>query len=595
MTTSNKARLTEGSVARTLVNLTGPMVAGMLGMTAFNLIDTYFIGQLGTRELAAMSFTFPVVMIIGSIAQGLGMGTSAVISRAIGEGNHQRVRRLTTDGLLLSLLVVAMLALVGLFTIEPVFQLMGASAEVLPLIKQYMTIWYLGVVAVVIPMVGNNAIRATGDTKTPSMVMLVAVIINIILDPLLIFGLGPFPQLGLAGGALASVLARMVTLVVSLWILYAREHMITFALPKFRELMNSWKQLLYIGLPAAVTNMMVPLSAAYVTRLIAGFGAAAVAAFGVANRIESLALLVVMALVSVLSPFVGQNWGAQDYDRVKTGIRYSQRFAIGWGLAMVAVLGLTGGLLASLFNNNPAVVSAVQLYFWILPLSYGLLGVLKLTTIVMSVLNKPLRSTMLTLTQVFAIYIPLATLGSELVGLPGIFGAASLSYMIAGIIGYFWLKKTMAESMEYDYLQRIVTTEEIADQPASLGYWVARLNRYGRSYYNSGLSPFHLDTRTLSFLTTLYHDDGLTQQELSEKLAVNESVTRRALSTLMDLEYIRRDGGNSVFITQKARDIAPNVKSVLRSWSETLVEGFTEDEKEMALTLLQRMTANVAS
>lgn len=595
MTTSNKARLTEGSVARTLVNLTGPMVAGMLGMTAFNLIDTYFIGQLGTRELAAMSFTFPVVMIIGSIAQGLGMGTSAVISRAIGEGNQQRVRRLTTDGLLLSLLVVAMLALVGLFTIEPVFQLMGASAEVLPLIKQYMTIWYLGVVAVVIPMVGNNAIRATGDTKTPSMVMLVAVIINIILDPLLIFGLGPFPQLGLAGGALASVLARMVTLVVSLWILYAREHMITFALPKFRELMNSWKQLLYIGLPAAVTNMMVPLSAAYVTRLIAGFGAAAVAAFGVANRIESLALLVVMALVSVLSPFVGQNWGAQDYDRVKTGIRYSQRFAIGWGLAMVAVLGLTGGLLASLFNNNPAVVSAVQLYFWILPLSYGLLGVLKLTTIVMSVLNKPLRSTMLTLTQVFAIYIPLATLGSELVGLPGIFGAASLSYMIAGIIGYFWLKKTMAESMEYDYLQRIVTTEEIADQPASLGYWVARLNRYGRSYYNSGLSPFHLDTRTLSFLTTLYHDDGLTQQELSEKLAVNESVTRRALSTLMDLEYIRRDGGNSVFITQKARDIAPNVKSVLRSWSETLVEGFTEDEKEMALTLLQRMTANVAS
>lgn len=595
MTTSNKARLTEGSVARTLVNLTGPMVAGMLGMTAFNLIDTYFIGQLGTRELAAMSFTFPVVMIIGSIAQGLGMGTSAVISRAIGEGNQQRVRRLTTDGLLLSLLVVAMLALVGLFTIEPVFQLMGASAEVLPLIKQYMTIWYLGVVAVVIPMVGNNAIRATGDTKTPSMVMLVAVIINIILDPLLIFGLGPFPQLGLAGGALASVLARMVTLVVSLWILYAREHMITFALPKFRELMNSWKQLLYIGLPAAVTNMMVPLSAAYVTRLIAGFGAAAVAAFGVANRIESLALLVVMALVAVLSPFVGQNWGAQDYDRVKTGIRYSQRFAIGWGLAMVAVLGLTGGLLASLFNNNPAVVSAVQLYFWILPLSYGLLGVLKLTTIVMSVLNKPLRSTMLTLTQVFAIYIPLATLGSELVGLPGIFGAASLSYMIAGIIGYFWLKKTMAESMEYDYLQRIVTTEEIADQPASLGYWVARLNRYGRSYYNSGLSPFHLDTRTLSFLTTLYHDDGLTQQELSEKLAVNESVTRRALSTLMDLEYIRRDGGNSVFITQKARDIAPNVKSVLRSWSETLVEGFTEDEKEMALTLLQRMTANVAS
>ena len=166
---------------------------------------------------------------------------------------------------------------------------------------------------------------------------------------------------------------------------------------------------------------------------------------------------------------------------------------------MVVILGLTGGLLESLFNDNPAVIATVRIYFWILPISYGLYGVLKQTTIVMSALNKPLRSTMLTLIQVLALYIPLATLGSEIFGLPGIFVAASMSYSIAGIAGYVWLKQTLTESMEYDYLQRIVMTEEIADQPSSLGYWVARLNRYGRNYYNRELSPYNLDNRTLSF------------------------------------------------------------------------------------------------
>ena len=113
---------------------------------------------------------------------------------------------------------------------------------------------------------------------------------------------------------------------------------------------------------------------------------------------------------------------------------------------------------------------------------------------------------------------------------------------------------------------------------------------------NRALSPYHLDTRSLSFLTTLLHDDGLTQHELSEKLGVDEAVTKRAISILTDLAYVRHDGSDdTIFVTQRAREIAMDVKDVLRSWSETLSEGFTEEEKEIALTLLQRMNANVAS
>jgi len=214
------------------------MFIGILAMQIFNLVDTFFVGQLGARQLAAMGFTFPVVLVINSIALGLGIGASSVISRAIGEGNQAKVRRFTTDALSLSVMIVTLFVVTGLFTIEPLFRSLGASGDVLQYIKSYMKIWYLGMPFVVIPMVGNNAIRATGDTKTPSFVMVSAVLINIILDPLLIFGYGPFPRWELAGAALATVISRGITMVLSLWILYHRERMLTFAIPKLKEEFN---------------------------------------------------------------------------------------------------------------------------------------------------------------------------------------------------------------------------------------------------------------------------------------------------------------------------------------------------------------------
>jgi len=247
-TTTKKPQLIDGPVARTLLNLTIPMIIGMVGIVAFNLVDTFFVGQLGTQELAALSFTFPIIMVIGSLAMGIGTGASAVISQAIGRGDHNKVQRLTTDSLILSFLLVAFFVAFGMLTIEPLFRLLGAEPEIIPLIREYMVIWYPGVLFLIIPMVGNNAIRATGDTKTPSAIMLVAVVVNIILDPLLIFGLGPFPMLGLEGAAIATVVSRAITLVVALWVLYYRDRMMTFELPAPKELIDSWKSILYIGM-----------------------------------------------------------------------------------------------------------------------------------------------------------------------------------------------------------------------------------------------------------------------------------------------------------------------------------------------------------
>ncbi|NOY77197.1 MAG: MATE family efflux transporter [Calditrichaeota bacterium] len=436
--------LLEGKIPATLTRLTLQMSVGILAMQVFNLVDTFFVGQLGTNQLAAMGFTFPVVMVINSIALGLGIGASSVISRAIGEGNQSGVRRFTTDALSLSLIIVTFFVVIGLFTIEPLFRSLGATGEVIRYIESYMRIWFLGMPFVVIPMVGNSAIRATGDTKTPSFIMVSAVLVNIILDPLLIFGYGPFPRLELAGAALATVISRGLTMVLSLWILYRREKMLTFAVPRVKEVVQSWGKILYIGLPAAATNLITPISMGVITRLVADYGAPAVAGFGVGSRIQMFSLAIIGSLSSVLTPFVGQNWGAKYYTRIKNGVKFSYLVSLIWGIFLFLLFLLAANPLAALFNRNPQVIAATDAYLKIVSIGFPALGILILTASIFNALNKPLPASLLMIARMFVLYIPLAYLGSNLVGLTGIFWAAVLSNFMAGTAAYFWIKKEMA-------------------------------------------------------------------------------------------------------------------------------------------------------
>ncbi len=437
------ARFTEGPVEQALARTTLQMLVGILSMVAFNLVDTFFVGQLGKVELAAMAFTFPVVTVFAGLALGLGQGASAVISRALGEGERGRVRRLTSDALLLSVAVVTVLVLVGLATVEPLFRAMGASEELLPLIAQYMRIWYVGMPFVVIPMVGNNAIRATGDARTPATIMLVVVLVNAVLDPLLIFGLGPFPRMELAGAALTTVFARAAALAASMWVLAVRDRLVSGRLASLAVTLDSWRRILRIGLPDAGTRVILPVGAGAVTRLVAGFGEEAVAAFGVASRLDIFALAMVMALSSMLGPFVGQNHGAGLHARVRRGVRSSQLFAMGWGLLTLILLFALARPLGGLFNEDPEVVEHIVLYLRIVPFSYGLVGVLMVSNTSLNVLERPLHAAGLTIMQMFGLYVPLALLGARLLGLQGVFGAALAANTIAGIAAFFVLKRVM--------------------------------------------------------------------------------------------------------------------------------------------------------
>ncbi|MCB1035077.1 MAG: MATE family efflux transporter [Acidobacteria bacterium] len=437
--------LLQGPVGRTILELAGPMLAGVAAVILFNVVDTYFVSRLGAVELAAMSFTYPVTFLVVSVSMGLGVGMTVAVARFVGQGDREQVRKLTTHGLLLGNFIVVVVALVGLFTMGPLFRSLGASPELVEKIRDYMLPWYLGVGFLIVPMMGNSAIRATGDTKTPSFIMLFASVLNGILDPLLIFGWGPFPRLELAGAAIASVISWMLTFAAALWMLGKREQMLELAWPKWQEMKASWKRIFAVGLPASANNVVLPLAMGMLTRLVAGHGTESVAAFGVGGRVDSLALIGLPALALAASPFVGQNLGAGNYDRVQTAVKFCIKAALGYGVGIGALLILLAPPVARLFSDQPLVIEGIVHYLRIVPLGYAPFCVSILIGAIFNALNRALKTTFLIAFRLFVLTVPLAALGARLAGVEGIFGGIAMANLLAGCLAFWMIRHVLRD------------------------------------------------------------------------------------------------------------------------------------------------------
>ncbi|WP_421154089.1 MATE family efflux transporter [Aeromonas dhakensis] len=423
-----------------LLRMTGPMILGIVAILAFNLVDTFFIGMLGTQALAAISFTFPVTFVVTSLAMGLGAGLSAVMGHALGQGKHEEAARITTDNLFLAVLLVTFIAVAGALTIHPLFRLLGASDALIALIYDYMLIWYLTVPMLVLPMVGNAAIRATGDTKTPSLVMTVAGLVNGVLDPLLIFGIGPFPEWGIRGAAIATSLSWLMAMLVSLYILRHREGLLRWRLSPRPQLLAHWRALLHVAVPASFTNMLNPLANAVLMTIFAGLGTEVVAAYGAASRVEALLLIVMMALSSVLAPFISQNCGAGNPARAKAALQLCMRFALLFQLAVYALTWLLAPFIADLFSDHPQVVRLIVLYLHLVPIGYGFQGMVMLLASALNGVRTSSISFLFNGLRLFVFLLPGAWLGAKLGGEQGIYLGILLANLAAGTLAWWYAR-----------------------------------------------------------------------------------------------------------------------------------------------------------
>jgi putative MATE family efflux protein len=432
----DKHGLLSAPIAAVLRQMTIPMIFGMVAVLMFNLVDTFFISLLGTQALAAISYTFPVTFGVNCITMGIGIGISTSIARVLGKGEPRNAARFATHGILLALILVSIASLFGLMASDPLFRLLGANEELIPLINQYMHIWYWSIPLLVIPMAGNSAIRATGDTKTPAQLMMLAGLINGVLDPLLIFGYGPFPELGIQGAAIASAFSWLGALLGSFYILIKRDKML--AIPDLSTMVSDWQQMLKIGTPAALSTAMTPISGALLMMIISNYGTAAIAAYGAAQRIESVLILVLMSLTSILTPFMAQNFGANNPRRSFTALFLSMRFSIIFQLLIFIMMVPLSIPLSALFSTEPQVRELLWNYLLIVPISYGFQGVVMMLTSGLNALHLPIKAFSWSSMRLFLFTLPAAWVGAIYYHVEGVFIGIAIGNILGGIAAYLY-------------------------------------------------------------------------------------------------------------------------------------------------------------
>lgn len=441
------SKLLKGNVVNHLTRLTLPNIGGLFAIMVMNLTDTWFVARLGTDELAAMGFTFSVVLMVGALSIGFASGASSIISRALGAGDRALARRTVSDGLVLTILVTLGVSLAGYHGIDPLFRLLGAEGHVLELIREYMQVWFLGALLVMMPPVSDDCLRADGDMVRPLLVMCICAGMNILLDPLFIFGWGPIPAMGIKGAAIATLIARACGAATSLSFLHFRSHLIDWSRPHFREVLHSWKQIIQMGVPAALTQALSPIAQGFYIRLAAGVGGThAVAAMATGTRIEAFLFIIGFSYGIAIVPFVGQNYGARALHRVQEAFRLSTRLAFICAGSTLLILLPSAKFISGWFSADPEVVRLSTLYLIIATFGHVGLYLVSWMSQILTVTGKPRPVILINLTRVFLFVIPLCLLGSWLYGYNGLLIGLVIGNLLSGGLAYLTARHQLHQS-----------------------------------------------------------------------------------------------------------------------------------------------------
>ncbi len=427
--TDTQNPMTSTPVTPMLLRMAAPISLGMMSTFLFQIVDTYFVGRLGSPELAALAFSSTAYLVFVSVFMGLSVGVSSVVAKAAGSGDMGRAQGLAVVSLGTVLVLSVGLSVLARAAIGPMFAALGASDEVLPLIGDYMGILYLSFPFLMLGIVGSGTVRAIGITGKTEIVFAIAGVINLVFDWLLIFGIGPFPALDLAGAAYASALSFIF---ISLGVAVIMRRSGLLGLGRLGVGFSGLGEVMRFSVPTISMQVLVPATGMFVTFLLAGHGAEAVAAFGVASRIEALALIGIFAVSISITPFIAQNFGAGHHDRIDEAVVFAGKASIYLGILLFGVLALLGPMIARIFSDDPEVIRFVGLYFKIVALSYGFQGIVNVTVAIFNGLQIPRTALRIMLVRTFAIVFPLLLVGSFL-GLWWLLGALALGNVLSAI------------------------------------------------------------------------------------------------------------------------------------------------------------------
>lgn len=424
--------LFNSKLAQQLFAMTWPMLFGVLSLLSFQLVDSAFIGQLGIAPLAAQGFTLPIQMLIIGLQVGLGIATTAIIAKALGAKKSLYAKQLAGLVVVIGSIGMALFCLLLWLLKTPILTLLSAPNDIHLLIHSYWPYWLTSAWLGALIYFYNSIIRANGNTLLPGSIMIITSLLNAVLDPLFIFTF----ELGLNGAAMATIIAFSIGICISIPKV-KKNHWMTLNFQAL-NVMRSVQEIAHIMGPAMVSQLLPPISAIFATKLIAGFGTAAVAAWALGSRYEVFVIVAVLALTMSMPPMIGRLLGAQKINEIRQLVNIACGFILIFQF-IIALLSLgLADVLASLLTGDIKVAQVLNQYLMIIPFSLGPLGICMLMVSVANALGKPYQALTLSALRLFAFYLPCITLGAYLTGeLYGIFVGVLVGNLGVGIAGWY--------------------------------------------------------------------------------------------------------------------------------------------------------------
>lgn len=429
------------TLAKQLFSMTWPMLFGVLSLMSFQLVDSAFIGQLGVLPLAVQGFTLPLQMVVIGIQVGLGIATTAVISKALGANETRYAKQLGGLVLMIGSVGVAIISVLIWLLRYPILSMLSAPDTVMPIIDSYWPWWLLSSWTGALLYFYYSICRAHGNTMLPGTMMMITSGVNLVLDPIFIFTF----DLGINGAALATIVAFSFGILV----VAPRVKKSHWATTQWQDL-NVVKSVRSIGniMGPAMISQLLPLSSMLATKLLAGFGTAAVAAWALGSRFEFFAIVSVLALTMSLPPMVGRLLGAKNYDDIQSLVSIAVKFVLIFQLLIAVITFAVANPLALLMTSDIQVEQVLEMHLMIVPISLGSLGVCMLMVSICNALGKSYTALTVSALRLFVFFLPCLWVGSQLGGIRGLLLGACLGNICAGIAAYLTYRRTIASLSE---------------------------------------------------------------------------------------------------------------------------------------------------
>lgn len=429
-------------IKRLLITMSLPAMLSMIVQALYNIVDSIFVAHISEKALTALSLAFPIQMVIISIFVGLGIGVNSYMSRKFGEGKTDEAVNTAEHGLFLGLTIGSLMAILAFIVPQHFFKLFTDDPIVLDYAIQYTRIIMIFSFGSIITEVCSNILRSTGDMVSAMKIQLLGAITNIVLDPFLIFGFFFFPELGVVGAAIATIIGQLTAMTYALNLVLKNKNGLELKLSKFHYSKNITIEIFRVGLPAIFMQLMSSVMVTGINIILAAFSGTAVAVFGAYFKIQSFIYMPVFGITMGMMPIVGYNFGAGNRTRVNETVKYAIVYASMIMLLGTVLFNFFPKQLLAMFNSSVEMSQLGVTCLRIISLGYVFSGIVIIFSTYFQALGRGFNSLIISFARQLVFLLPIAFYLSKVMGVTGVWVAFPVSEVLTFIIGIVFYIKT---------------------------------------------------------------------------------------------------------------------------------------------------------